>query len=113
MAWRPTGNVIEGMLDNTEAGRITGWLDFANYPHRVVLNLAGDMTGSLGGRRVHISRKDRDARPADYMRGFNARQAGEADAVEVLTDGTLHASWYGPNGRVCIELPAGDYEDLK
>jgi len=47
------------------------------------------------------------------MRGFNACQAGEVDAVELLTDGTLHASWYGPNGRVCIELPAGDYEVLE
>jgi len=52
MAWRPTENVIEGELDNTEAGRITGWLHFASYPHRVVLNLAGDMTGSLSGRRA-------------------------------------------------------------
>ena len=107
MAWRPTGNVIEGMLDNTEAGRISGWLHFANYPHQVELNLAGDFAGALRGKRVRIGRKDRGPRPAEYMSGFNARQAGEVDAVEVLTEGTFHASWYGPDGRVCIELPAG------
>jgi len=112
MAWRPTENVIEGSLDNTEAGRVTGWLHFANYPHQVDLDLAGDLRGGLRGRRIRIVLKDRDARPAQYMRGFNARQAGEVDAVEVLTDGTLHISWYGPNGRVCIELPARDYEVL-
>ena len=113
MAWRPTGNVIEGELDNTEPGRISGWLHFANYPHQVELNLVGDFRAGLRGRRVHVVRKERDARPADYMSGFVARQAGEVDAVELLTDGTLHASWYGPNGRVCIELPAGDYEVLE
>ena len=113
MAWRPTENVIEGELDNAEAGRVTGWLRFANYPHQVELDLVGDFAGRLHGRRVRIVRKDRGARPADYMRGFNARQAGEVDAVELLTDGTLHASWYGPNGRVCIELPTGDYEVLE
>ena len=113
MAWRPTGNVIEGELDNAEAGRVTGWLRFANYPHQVELDLAGDFSGRLRGRRLRIVQKDRDARPGECMRGFNARQAGEVDAVELLTDGTLHISWYGPNGRVCIELPAGDYEVLE
>jgi len=112
MPWRPTGNVVEGELDNAAAGRVTGWLHFANYPHQVELDLAGDFTGGLRGRRVRIVQKDRDARPADYMRGFVARQAGEVDAVELLSDGTFHASWYGPNGRVCIELAAGDYEVL-
>ena len=112
MAWRPTGNVVEGVLDNAEAGRITGWLHFANYLHQVELDLVGDFAGRLRGRRVRILRRDREPRPAQYMRGFNARQAGEVDAIELLTDGTLHASWYGPNGRVCIEVPAGDYEVL-
>jgi len=113
MAWRPTENVVEGMLDNTAAGRVTGWLHFANYPHQVELDLVGDFSGPLRGRRIRIVRKDRDARPAEYMRGFVARQAGEVDAVELLTDGTLHASWYGPNGRVCIELPESECQILE
>jgi hypothetical protein len=34
MAWRPTEYLIEGELDNTTPGKVTGWMRFAGMKDR-------------------------------------------------------------------------------
>ena len=42
MAWRPTEYLLEGELDNTTPGKVTGWMRFAGTKDRVTLDLEGD-----------------------------------------------------------------------
>jgi len=39
MAWRPSEHFIEGVLDNTVQGKVTGWMLFAGMKERVVFEL--------------------------------------------------------------------------
>jgi len=39
MAWRPNEYVIEGELDNTQLGRVTGWIQFAGLKDKVTFDL--------------------------------------------------------------------------
>jgi len=34
MAWRPTAYLIEGELDNTASGKVTGWMRFAGIKEK-------------------------------------------------------------------------------
>ena len=114
MAWRPTQNLIEGEMDNTTPGRISGTLRFVGRAGEVTLNLAGDMLGELRGKRVRLSNPDASernttlGRAGTYMRRFSGCQSGKVERIEGLTDGWLHAAWNDDtNGRVVIEMPAG------
>jgi len=39
MAWRPTEYLIEGELDNTNPGKVTGWMRFAGLKDKVTFDL--------------------------------------------------------------------------
>ena len=113
MAWRIHENLIEGELDNTVPGRITGTMRFVGLAEPVRLDLSGDFKGDIQGRRIRFQNPNPQERNvalgkarSSYMRGFAQPQAGAVDSIERLGDGTLHAAWYEPtNGRVVLELP--------
>ena len=112
MAWRVHENLVEGEMDNTTPGRISGTLRFVGRAGEVTLDLAGDMAGDLRGKRIRLNNPaagERNAalhRKGTYMRLFRARQHGEVDSIKCLDDGFLHAAWYDEtNGRVVLELP--------
>ena len=39
MAWRTSEQFIEGVLDNTVPGKVTGWMQFAGMKEKVVFDL--------------------------------------------------------------------------
>jgi len=39
MAWRPTRFLQEGILDNRNPGKVTGWMKFAGMKDKVTFNL--------------------------------------------------------------------------
>ena len=39
MAWRPTEYLIEGELDNTTPGKVTGWMSFAGMKEKVTFDI--------------------------------------------------------------------------
>jgi hypothetical protein len=51
MAWRPNEYVIEGELDNTQPGRVTGWILFAGLKDKVTFDLQGDFHRDIRGAR--------------------------------------------------------------
>ena len=119
MAWRIHTNLTDGEIDNTTPGRVTGTLRFVGKGGSVTLDLAGDFSGRLKGRRLRLENPDpaehNEAlhRADSYMRGFDRRQEGEVDGIEPIgrgKAGPLHASWYSENGRVVLELPAEGWE---
>jgi len=115
MAWRPTQYVLEGELDNTMPGKVTGWMRFAGLDEKVTFDLKGDFHRDIRGAKIHFigdGRQDDPVAPS-YMDGMAVHQTGK---VGDITAGlpphdygkTPYVEWYGEdNGRVVIELEAG------
>jgi hypothetical protein len=107
MAWRPTLYLIEGELDNTQPGQVSGWLQFVRMKNKVILRLAGDFHRDIRGTRVLLAGV---ANPGyvGCMRGFSRQQTGK---VGDMTAGLpprdyVHRpyfEWYSQeNGRVLL-----------
>ncbi len=80
MAWRITDLVVDGELDNTVKGRVTGWLRLAGRDEPVRLELRGNCRADLAGWRFRIVRLEPIpawAEPVD-LDGFATEQIGEA-----------------------------------
>ena len=114
MAWRPTQNLIEGELDNTVPGKVTGWMRFTGMKDKVTFDLEGNFHRDIRGAKIHF-RGDAYEGPADvdngdYLDGFALHQTGK---VGDITAGlpprdygnSPYIEWYGDeNGRVVLEL---------
>jgi hypothetical protein len=112
MAWRPTQHLIEGELDNTVPGRVTGWMEFAGLERKVTFDLAGNFHRDIRGAKIHFvgpGRRD-DAAAANYMRGMAAHQTGKAGDITAGLPPhdygmACYLEWYSDqNGRVVLEL---------
>ncbi|MEM1354993.1 MAG: hypothetical protein AAGH88_08930 [Planctomycetota bacterium] len=113
MAWRPSSYLIEGELDNTAPGRVTGWMIFKGLEKRVTFDLAGDFHRDIRGAKLRLfgdgERADTNEAAA-YLHGMSRHQTGQAGDI---TAGRApqdygdypYIEWYGQhNGRVVIEL---------
>lgn len=118
MAWRPSAYLIEGELDNTEPGKVTGWLRFAGLPYTVQLELSGNCHRDIRGSRIRLHGSANGEEAASNMHGLSERQIGE---VGDITAGLPprdyvdypYIEWYSEeNGRVVLELSPGDVELL-
>ncbi len=121
MAWRVSDNLIDGTMDNTAPGKVTGSLRFIGRKRPVRLDLAGDLGGEGRGKRLVLRNAKpqernrllpgpRGHRPGTYMEGFAQVQRGEVGTMEVDARGA-YLEWYGEkNGRVVIELPREQVE---
>lgn len=71
MMWRPNHELINGELDNREAGLITGWLEFERpgQPRKhIPVTLSGNFLADVCGLRLRF-RAGQGAKPrADYLR---------------------------------------------
>jgi hypothetical protein len=113
MAWRPTPYLIGGELNNTEPGRITGWLDLLGLEQRVELKLRGDFHRDIRGASLQIVRApgdDRIDRAQAYFNGFSLSQHGTAGDITAGFEPIdyvdyPYVEWYSlENGRVVLEL---------
>ncbi len=140
MAWRPYENLIEGILDNTQPGKVTGWIRFfraGKDPLEVRLELTGNCHRDLQGRRFrifnpHPSERDPyqplqaanpdmtfpERRTTSYVEHLDPVQKGEAGDI---TAGDApqdyvkypYIEWYSEaNGRVVLELERSQLEIL-
>jgi hypothetical protein len=114
MAWRPTQYLIEGELDNTHLGKVTGWMRFAGMNDKVTFDLEGDFDRDIRGAKIRLMGDAAETNPpADarqYMDGFASEQTGKAGDITAglppYDYGTTpYVEWFGEeNGRVVIEL---------
>lgn len=121
MAWRPNEQFIEGVLDNTVPGKVTGWMRFAGMKENIVFDLEGDFHRDIRGAKVRL-RGDGEAADVNeaskYMESFSKLQKGNVgDMTAGLPphDYTTYPyfEWYGEdNGRVVIELEPDQVEIL-
>lgn len=114
MAWRPTEYLIEGELDNTHPGKVTGWMRFAGVKGKVTFDLEGNFHRDIRGAKIHF-RGDAYEDQAEidgekYFEGFALYQTGKVGDITVglppYDYGRVpYVEWYGhENGRVVIEL---------
>jgi hypothetical protein len=114
MAWRPTQYLIEGELDNTHLGKVTGWMEFVGVREKVIFDLEGNFHRDIRGAKIHLkgdAYEDRqDIVDEGYMKGFALHQAGK---VGDITAGMKpvdyvdypYIEWYSDdNGRIVLEL---------
>ena len=55
MAWRPTEYLIEGELDNTTPGKVTGWMRFAGMASNVTFDLRGNFHRDIRGAKIRFT----------------------------------------------------------
>jgi len=114
MAWRVSAYLIEGELDNTHLGQVTGWMQFAGKKEKVTFDLKGDFHRDIRGAKIHFtgdaSETDPPADAQSEMEGIAVRQTGK---VGDITAGlppqdygnAPYLEWYSDeNGRVLVEL---------
>jgi hypothetical protein len=105
---------LEGELDNTTPGKVTGWMRFAGVNDRVTFNLKGDFHRDIRGAKIRFVGDGNmaGAEAAQRMDGLAIRQTGK---VGDITAGLPpqdyvdypYIEWYGDeNGRVVLELEA-------
>ena len=114
MAWRITEHLIEGELDNTHLGRVTGWMRFAGMKEKVTLSLKGDFHRDIRGAKVHFvgdaSEFSDNHKAQNAMKDFCAQQTGKVGDITAGRQpvdfvGYPYFEWYSEeNGRVVLEL---------
>lgn len=120
MAWRPNEYLIEGELDNTMPGRVTGWMRFAGLPERVTLDLKGNFHRDIRGAKIRFRGDCTDPTAcegaAEYMEGFALQQTGVAGDITAGREPVDYSrlpyfEWYSKeNGRVVVEV---DYDQVE
>jgi hypothetical protein len=112
MAWRPTRYLMEGELDNTIPGKVTGWMEFAGMDKKVTFDLEGDFHRDIRGAKIHFvgqGQKDAPA-AAKYMDGLAVHQTGKVGDITAglpPQDYSRHPYveiFADQNGRIVLEL---------
>jgi len=83
MTWRPTKYLLEGELDNTRPGKVTGWMKFAGMTNIVTFDLDGDFCQDIRGARVVLTGKCDGGKmeATEAMKGFAEHQRGKVGKI--------------------------------
>jgi hypothetical protein len=109
MAWRPNEQFIEGELDNSVPGKVTGWMRFTGKDEKVIIDLDGNFHRDIRGAKIRLKG---DGESADIeeskqnMEGFATIQKGQVGDMTAGREPSDYVKygyfeWYGDyNGRV-------------
>ena len=85
MAWRINAYLIEGELDNTHLGKVTGWMRFAGMREKMTFDLTGDFHRDIRGAKIHFTggayETDPPADAVSYLEGLSADQIGKVGDI--------------------------------
>ena len=113
--------LIEGILDNTQNGKVTGWMKFAGMKEDVKYDLDGNFHRDIRGAKVRLRGDGESANPHEaekYMEGFAILQEGKVGDMTAGKEPVDYVNYpyfehYGhDNGRVVIELEPDQVEIL-
>jgi len=112
MAWRPTEYLLEGELDNTYPGKVTGWMKFAGLKDKVTFDLEGNFHRDIRGAKIHLTGEGREDDPdaKGYMASFAEHQTGNVGDITAGLPPRDYTSYpyievyTDQNGRIVIEL---------
>ena len=118
LAWRPNAHFIEGELDNTVPGKVTGWMRFAGLKSPVTFDLTGNFHRDIRGAKIRLRGEadSHDPHAADYMSSFATHQTGRVGDITAGREPCdyvryPYVEWYGDrNGRVVLEFAADQVE---
>jgi hypothetical protein len=115
MAWRPYDQLIEGELDNTELGKVTGWMKFRGLRGKVIFNLVGNFHRDIRGAKIRLKGAGQSG-GSGRMSGFQLNQSGNvgditAGGPPVDYVDYPYIEWYSDeNGRCVLELSRDQVE---
>ncbi len=114
MAWRPSDYLIEGELDNSVRGKVTGWMKFKGMPQKVLLDLSGDFHPTIQGTKLKLTGMGIEDEE-QYMNTFNINQVGRVEEISMDGDSRdescCYIEWYDDMiGRIVVELSDGNVE---
>jgi hypothetical protein len=122
MAWRPNEQFIEGELDNSVLGKVTGWMKFAGLNEKVMFDLDGNFHRDIRGAKVRLRGEGESANheeSAKRMEGFTTLQKGNVGDMTAglppydYSPNSPYFEFYSEdNGRVVIELELNQVEIL-
>jgi len=121
MAWRQNEQFIEGVLDNTIQGKVTGWMRFTGMKEKVVFNLEGDFHRDIRGAKIRLRGDGESANTgesAKRMEGFSTLQKGNVGDMTAglppydYSNSPYFEFYSEDNGRVVIELEQDQVEIL-
>lgn len=123
-------SLLEGELDNTIPGRITGWANFRGIdssdiadPVRplIMFDLTGDLPSEIKGTKICFARRQYsdqdDCYPKIYL---SLIQTGQADSY--IDEECFKLDWVGPDGyvvfpihvnRIQVIVPLDVWRDMK
>ena len=118
MAWRPTAYLIEGELDNTTPGKVTGWMRFAGMKGKVTFDLKGNFHRDIRGAKIRLKGdgEEPDARAAKNMTHISPEQTGDVGDITAGREPRDYVAYpyievyTDQNGRIVIELDADQVE---
>ena len=102
MAWRPYENLIDGELENTTPGKVSGWMRFyrRNQPSlRVLFNLKGDFHEDIRGRLIRFT----SPQPSD-RNGALDREPHPSDARTYRNVGSVVGRPLQRHGTATLDL---------
>lgn len=122
MAWRLSENLMDGELDNTIIGKVSGFVRFyrrGKKPLTITLNLIGNFHEDIRSKKLRLKNHN----PQDRNEGFQ-RQGSYVDGLARIQNGQVgditaglkvndtypyvnypYIEWYSEeNGRVVLEL---------
>ena len=110
MTWRPSKYLLEGELDNSKPGKVTGWLRFAGMKETVTVDLEGDFDRDIRGQKLRLTGRyfGKPLEAEDEMEGFGQLQAGTAGHITPGLDPQAYTphpfiEWESEaNGRVVL-----------
>jgi hypothetical protein len=113
--WLEYGNLIDGELDNSVPGKVTGWICFFRHskePLQVSLDLSGDFHDDVRGKVIRLSNSKPSDREEDSdMEGdyaterFLYRLAISPHGDRFILKGTLLlAAWQAPQSRPTVDI---------
>ena len=93
MTWRPTKYLLEGELDNSKPGKVTGRLRFAGMKETVTVDLEGDFDRDIRGRKLRLTGcyKGKALEAEDAMEGFAECQTGTVGHITAGLDPKAYA----------------------
>jgi hypothetical protein len=116
MAWRPKQNLVQGELDNSVPGQVTGWLEFRGMSDIVRLTLVGNFHEDIRGKKIRLrNRKPQTDRPSSMDR-FAVHQTGVVGDITAglpphpYTKYPYVEIYSNENGRVVMEFDADEVE---
>ncbi len=112
MAWRPTQYLLEGELDNTQPGKVTGWMRFAGMNRKVTFDLKGNFHRDIRGAKIRFKGNGNhdDVKASSYMDGLADRQTGKVGDITAGLPPQDYVSYpyveafTDQNGRIVLEL---------